>query len=220
MIKPITFLWKQLNGPQITAICKAIYNWIKESLDTTLDYFDNLSIATANDDHLTTIGTLQSVIRPLISEEVAKSFWFTDGKTTSTGHGFSSESGSVAVGGKFTDYYSDIDLTNSHYLPESYYRPLLKCIYESEGELGSLMFLDNLCKLFYNTYRPGDDLDYKIEFVSTITEDRSYGDIRLYIGNQNHWLDTSIYVYATLNAVAKSGYNPTPTIVVELADVN
>ena len=42
MIRPIEFLWRQLNGPQITAVVKAAYNWCVQQFDATMDYFNNL----------------------------------------------------------------------------------------------------------------------------------------------------------------------------------
>ena len=64
MIGPISFLWKQLNGPQITAFTKSVYNWAVDEFDRSLEYLNNLSISTANSKHLSFLGMLANFSRP------------------------------------------------------------------------------------------------------------------------------------------------------------
>ena len=66
MINPISFLWRQFCGPQVVGIMQGLYAYFKESYDTTLEYFRNMSIASATSEHLTVRGALGGVARPLV----------------------------------------------------------------------------------------------------------------------------------------------------------
>ena len=80
MIRPIEFLWRQLNGPQITAVVKAAYNWCVQQFDATMDYFNNLTIATANGAHLSLFGMMANFARPYIRPSAG--YYLCDGNTS------------------------------------------------------------------------------------------------------------------------------------------
>ena len=86
MINPVKYFWEQFNGPQITAIVKAVYEWLKVSFDSTLDYFNGWSIKTVNGKHLTTIGILMGIGRPILRRISSTEFFFTNSE-----HGESEE---------------------------------------------------------------------------------------------------------------------------------
>ena len=153
MINPISFLWKQLNGPQISAICNAIWQYFKDSYDNLLDYFYNLSIANANDSHLTFIGLLQGLARPLTDIPSVK--YITMGEEygyiddpDSPGHkipdsqyptpyGFSElgdEQSEVARGGRFPAEDGITD--GKRYISSYVFRALLAGNAASKGALG------------------------------------------------------------------------------------
>ena len=60
-LKPVHFLWKQLNGPQITAIVDALYELLRDMFNPIINYLTTFSINTANDIHLTFIGICSGI---------------------------------------------------------------------------------------------------------------------------------------------------------------
>lgn len=203
MIKPINFLWKQLNGPQITAYAQGMYSFIKDSFDSHFDYFRNFNIETANGSHLTTIGRWLGIVRPLLSEARARNFYFTEEKEHPSKNGFSEAPGPDQVGGKF----SDVGAANTGltYLPDPYFRVLLGCIADSEGYPGSLRLLDDICANFFDVYRPGDAKDYRIVWLPN-------GDIELHLGDTVFWDINTIYIESTLISIIESYYGPEPQV--------
>lgn len=211
MIAPINFLWKQFNGPQITAICKSIYNWLKASFDTKLNYFNTFSIDTANDSHLTTIGTLMGIKRPVVSISDADAFWFTEIKETGSTQGFSDIESTT--GGKFTA----INPTgiNASYISAEYYRPLLKTITEGKGYPGSLVLLDEICSYFYETYRPGETKSYGIYHVPDNLEvEKGYmiGDVIVYLDGTVKWKGLAFYINSVMEILNLYAYAPLPSL--------
>ena len=55
------YIAKQLNGPIISAFFKAVYNFFHSYMDYHVRYFENLSIETANTNHLKFIGNLMGL---------------------------------------------------------------------------------------------------------------------------------------------------------------
>lgn len=210
MIAPINFLWKQLNGPQITSVTKAIYNWVKDSFDSLLNYFNNFSITNATDDHLTTIGTLLGIKRPLVSLQAAQAFFFTEQKETDSTRGFSENKG--GVGGTFA--VLDSTGMDARYLDAPYYRHLIHSIVESKGYPGSLVLLDDVCASLYDMYRSGE-YDYKIQHILKIDKvhhDGTIGDILLYIGKIGDWTNYAYYIDSIMQVLNIYAYAPLPQV--------
>lgn len=210
MIAPINFLWKQLNGPQITAFCRAVYLWIKDLFDDKLDYFNTFSIDTANDEHLTTLGTLMGIKRPMIGVQNNEDFWFTNTKEKST-RGFG-DIGSD-VGGLFSS--PDPTGMNASYIGEEYYRPLLKTVATGKGMPGSLVLIDEICAYFYDTYRQGEQKNYLLYHEpDNLDAEQGYmvGDILLFLGRIEDWGSTSFFIHSIMNVLNLYAYAPLPSL--------
>lgn len=213
MINFIQSLWKQLNGPQITAVFRAIYDFIKEAFDDTMNYLNTLSIETATSEHLTFIGSLMGIPRPIISLFERAFFFFTEAPEHNSNNGFSSLD-DIYVGGQFTakDYEPLYDI-----IPESIFRIILKTASLSEGEFGSLIFLDDLLYAIrlYDNLQP--DYLYNISFIqdNNNTFDLTYGDIMIYLGKTKSWRNISS-CEALLQALAETMYTPVPRILYAL----
>ena len=78
MILPVKFLWEQLDGPQITAIENALFQYFTDIFDTKLDYLSTMNVDTANDSHLTFLGILANFVRPVITVPDREFFYFTN----------------------------------------------------------------------------------------------------------------------------------------------
>lgn len=211
MIAPINFLWKQFNGPQIIAFCRAIYNWLKNAFDPTLNYFNTFSIDTATDDHLTTIGTLMGVKRPLIDTSGAEeTFQFTATKESSI-NGFGNDE--KTFGGKFADV-TKLEEQNT-YISDEYYRPLLKTISTGKGLPGSLILIDEICSYFYDTYRPNDTKDYWIYHeLDNLDAEKGYmvGDILLFLDYIGDWGNNALFIHAIMDVLNLYSYAPLPSL--------
>lgn len=213
MIAPFRFLWKQLNGPQITAICTAIFRYLKRQLDTTLDYLNTFSVDTANDDHLSLIGMIAGLVRPIVDFSPADMFWFTDhGPLHNSARGFA-DLEERSIGGRFSDL-NDPTTTRVHeLLPAHDYRKLLKVWTDSDFDGTSLAFLDTVLDIIWKDTRYTDSA-YVINIrdsVATI-ENRSYGDVEIDLGNAAEWEDRITYVRGMLEGIATTLYNPIPRI--------
>lgn len=175
-IPPISFLWKQLNGPQVVAFCKAIYEYLREMFDTNINYWSGISIATAKDDYLIELGALAGFPRAIVERYPNDPVMFTKeyyGPGSAAGGicGFGFSDGlkhgpSNGDGGRFNDVR---DKKIKALIPANTYRRALEAFVHSDGEMGSLVLLDdimgsqigegnpdNAYNFDYNTVAPGD----------------------------------------------------------------
>ena len=216
MILPVRYLWQQLDGPQITGICKAIEEYWKTIFDTKLDYFNNISIETANDAHLTLFGLLSGLIRPTISEPDRDYFYFTENPETDASHGFS-DLADPSIGGKFSKLDSGGGIHNVS-LDTEFYRALLRAWTEGEGEIGSLMLLDDICaELTKLDIGPDVTPFYQFSFMEgdDIPADRAPGDVFIDMRSMEAW-HNPLHVYAVLNGIGNSVYAPQPRLFISL----
>lgn len=216
MILPIRYLWEQLNGPQVTGICKAIEDYWKMVFDNKLDYFNTLSVNTANDAHLTLFGLLSGLVRPTISEPDRDYFYFTENAEQNVSHGFS-DLNNLSVGGRFSKLDSGAGIHNVS-LDTEHYRALLRAWTEGEGEIGSLELLDDICaELTKLDLGPGVEPFYRFSFMSgdNIPNDRAPGDVFLDMRSMDSW-HNPLHIYAVLNGIANSVYAPQPRIFISL----
>lgn len=214
MIHPFRFLWKQLNGPQITAICTAIYRWIKNKFDTTLDYLNNFSIETANDTHLSLIGMIMGLVRPIVDFSPITMFWFTDhGPLHNSEHGFSGSEQYPEFGGKFSDIHDPTTVRLHEALPARFYRPLLKLWVDSSLDGASLAFLDNVLDILWQELRHSPS-EYKINIRDSVSiiDNRSYGDVEIDLGPLSAWEDAVTYVRGMMEGIVTTLYNPLPRV--------
>ena len=215
MILPIQYLWKQLDGPQVTGITKAIEEYWKQLFDQKFDYFNNLSVNTANNDHLTLLGLLSGLVRPVIQEPDATYFYFTENAEHPVDHGFS-DLQSLEIGGRF----SKIDVKGVHNvsLDEEHYRALLRAWTTGEGEIGSLELLDDICaELTKVDIGPDVTPFYRFDFMEgdDIPSDRAPGDVFIDMRSMTDWRNP-LHVYAVLRGIGDSVYAPQPRLFISL----
>lgn len=152
MIKEQRFLWKQMDGPQGNGIVTAIFNYFKEKFNTTLNYFDTLSIATANEQHLMFIGALMGIRRPFVANAMYydKLFKFTNTMLENEPSGFATIYTSAEGVGGFLDVdlssYEDND--NYELLRLADYRYVLLKVAELSGQTHSMVLLDAIVSAF------------------------------------------------------------------------
>lgn len=215
MILPIQYLWKQLDGPQVTGIAKAIEEYWKNLFDRKFDYFNNFSVETANNDHLTLLGLLSGLIRPVIMEPDMDYFYFTENYENPVVHGFS-DLENLSQGGRF----SKVDVQGVHNvsLDEEHYRALLRAWTTGEGEIGSLMLLDDICNELTKTDL-GPDVTpfYEFDFMAgdDIPTDRAPGDVFVDMRSMADWANP-LHIYAVLRGIGDSAYAPQPRLFISL----
>ena len=213
MILPIKYMWEQLDGPQVTAIHTAVYEYWKQQFDRVLDYLNNLSVDTANDAHLTFLGILGNFIRPVITVPDRDYFYLTEIPYHDSTRGLASL-GNRKVGGRLTSKGGAT--TEARPVNTEYYRALLKAYEQSEGELGSLVLLDDICSALAKLDNPQSPATYTFEFMEEdIPAGRAPGDLFIDIGGMNDW-NNPLQVYAVLRGLAQSSYYPLPQVYVSL----
>lgn len=214
MILPIQYLWKQLDGPQVTGIAKGIEEYWKTLFDDKLDYFNNISIDTANDDHLTLMGLLSGLIRPVIQEPDKIFFYFTEMVEHNFSHGFSDLDHPELGGGLFSKV--DKKSLQNVTLDTEYYRALLRAWDHGQGEIGSLMLLDDICAEL-TALDVGGDPVYRFTIMEgdDIPVDRAPGDVYIDMGNAEDW-NNPLHVYAVLNGIGNTAYAPQPRLFISL----
>lgn len=216
MIIPIKYLWEQLDGPQVTAFTTAIFEYMKSIFDDKLEYFNNISIKTANNQHLTLLGLLSGLVRPTVSEADKNYFYFSEEPEHPVEHGFSALT-NRARGGRFVGIGVGQG-THNVSLNEAHYRALLEAWLESDGELGSLELLDTICYKL-SQLDLGDDVTpfYTFEFMSgdNVPAGRAPGDVFIDMGTMSQW-NNPLHVYAVLRGIANSIYAPQPQIFVSI----
>ena len=210
MILPINFLWQQLNGPQITAISQAIYEYWKQMFDNRLDYLNNLTVDTATDSHLNLFGIIANFVRPVIQVADKDFFLFTEHPEHDNDKGFSSL-GARSIGGRFVGMAGAT--TGARALDTEFYRLLLKTFSQSEGEIDSLVLLDDLCHALSVKDGSAGTSSYEFSFVEDVEQGtgRGPGDLYIDIGSVADWINP-LQIYAILTGLSKSVFWPLPRI--------
>lgn len=207
MIQPIQFLWRQLNGPQITAITQAIYHWIKDMFDDILDYFKYFRISSATFEHLQTIGVLNSFPLPILVKYNGQFFFFTYEKEHDAEKGFASLD-DRSVGGKFSSM--EEHTKTEMYLDAESYRTLLQAVIEIDAKPNSLRYLDTICKTLVELN--GEEGAY----YRFVYDERNPGSITVFLGGENLWTDPTMSK-ALIETLAKTIYYPEPILVPQLS---
>lgn len=214
MILPENYIWEQLDGPQITAIRRAIYEWCVDQTAPYFNYFNNLAIDTANSEHLSYLGILAGVPRPVINHIDLTLFYFTEHLQTNFIYGFSSLA-DIGVGGRVTELGQVYDTTSTILLPDEPFRCILKAYADSEGEIGSLRMLDDILDALRQLF--GSTAVYDFNIRTTATDDRLPGDIEISLDDSTKWNQPEAIIEA-LRAIANTLYNPDPRLFVSFSD--
>lgn len=182
MINQEKVLWRQLNGPQITAIENSLWDFQIKKYDAVLDYLNRLSIETANSEHLDFIGRLMRIPRAVIITNK----YFDDLLLFSAEHesdlynAFSGYSnGEWVNAGPFGfDFESKQDAYEP--IDDDTYRKVLSALAKYHGHSKSLEFIDFLCSQFL--IQQTQDGTVRVSYQ--IVEDQLIpGDIQIRISN-------------------------------------
>lgn len=214
MILPVKFLWEQLDGPQITAIENALFQYFKDIFDTKLDYLSTMNVDTANDSHLTFLGILANFVRPVITVPDREFFYFTNEAEHGSAHGFA-EINDRAIGGRFVG--PEGVTSEARPINTEHYRILLKSYIEGDGELGSLTLLDDICYALSVQDQPTLAPSYRFEFMEgdNIPTGRAPGDMYIDIGTMEDW-NNPLQIYAILRGLGDSTYWPVPQLFISI----
>lgn len=210
MLRPLRFLWEQFNGPQVTALFTAIFRYLQDQFNTTIDYFRHLDIYTANDAHLTLIGMLMGIPRPLIFAANPEFFLFTKEPGTDKERGFA-DLANRAVGGVFSDMSEAV--STAQLMPKEYFRRVLVSWLENKDVApNSLIFIDTVIHDAWDSIHPGEPSPITIKYITP--EDgnlgRTYGDIDVTMGRIYQWgTDTTAFLWqACFTSVFNNLLNP------------
>lgn len=216
MILPIRYMWEQLNGPQVSALSNALFEYWKSIFDTKLDYFNTISVETASDIHLTLLGLLSGLVRPNISEPDREYFYFSEYDEHNFEHGFG-DLDDAQVGGKLTKLDSGGGIHNVS-LDAEHYRALLRAWVSGDGDIGSLQLLDDICNEL-TKLDLGPDVQPFYDFVfmegDDIPTDRAPGDVYIDMRSADNW-NNPLHVYAVIQGIANSAYAPQPRVFVSI----
>lgn len=215
MILPVRYMWEQLNGPQVSALSDALFSYWKSIFDDKLNYINTISVETASDAHLTLLGLLAGLVRPTIEEISSDSFYFTEHAEQNFYHGFS-ETEDRAVGGKFSKLSGKTNMHNAS-LNEEYYRALLRAWVNGEGDVGSLMLLDDMCAELTKLDLGDIEPFYKFSFMEgdDIPEDRAPGDVYIDMKQAADWA-SPLQVYSVIQGIGDSAYAPQPRLFISI----
>lgn len=209
MIRPINFLWKQLNGPQITAIVKSLQQWCIGQFDALLEYFNNLNIDNAGTYHLSLMGQIANLARPFVSIPDKNFFWFTAEPQKNFEHGYASLE-DRGIGGKFIDLQKLLDTYHGLPLTDEYFRVLLKTYTNSEGEVGSLKLIDDIVYALMQKYGT-TKTNYRLDIMTILETNRDYGDLFINLGREDSW-NSWEQVIVSIKAIGDTLYAPLPRI--------
>lgn len=216
MILPVRYLWEQLDGPQVSALSDALFEYWKAVFDNKLEYFNNISVNTASDIHLTLLGLLSGLVRPNITEPDREYFYFTEFPENPTEHGFS-DLENLAVGGRLSKLDKGTGTHNTS-LDAEHYRALLKAWINGEGDIGSLMLLDDICNELTKIDLGNTPPFYQFIFMEQgpdLPTDRAPGDVYVDMRSAQSW-SNPLHIYAVLQGIADSAYAPQPRLFISL----
>lgn len=208
-IPPISFLWRQLNGPQVVAFCRAIFEWFRKLFDPNLNYWSNISIETAAEDYLTELGALAGMPRAVVERYENDPVVFTKeyygpGSPAQGICGFGFSDGfkhgpSNNDGGRFNDVR---DKKIRTLISAATYRKALRAFCDSHGEVGSLVLLDDIMNSQLGEGNPDNAYNFDYDTIAP-------GDIILRFFAVREWPDGLSAPYL-MSALADGPYAPVP----------
>jgi hypothetical protein len=201
LIRDEPLLWKQLDGPQANAIIEGQYLYTKDMFDPLLDYYDGLSLETANSDHLTQMGRLMGVRRPMMYSQgrFTHMFRFTHYPQSDSYEAGFSEVGDGMDGGWLDDTSHEEDDALLVPLDAENYRKLLIAVSRSDGELGSLKLIDDIAYEFCGPH-------YTLSWIPEGYPQRLF----LYMTRAD------LTVYSIMRSLAEGLWAPIPGVLVDM----
>lgn len=145
-----TDLAYQFSGPYVQAFVTAVQNQLDKN-QWIIDYIATLSIDTADDTRIMTIGGIIGMPWPSAPSSAFDEAGFTFGVAAAfplidTAHGFAPHDGSY--GGLFSSVFPTV----GNLIPISAYRQLLKAVAKLKHDGLTLVTIDGICQLFGNNY--------------------------------------------------------------------
>lgn len=225
MINPLRFLWKQLGGPQISAYCQGVFEYFKYTYDSVMDYLYQLKIANATSSHLTMIGALQGVARPIV--EVAAGRWslfstiarppedryYPHDPYDQSEHGLS-DLADMSVGGLLSEIGTETTYKNQ-YISDPLFRIILQASSDSRAQPGSLVWLDDVMyALWEKQHLTTMDAPYTFDFMDAAEatqHNRGQGDLLVNMGREVYW-SLATEILAELQVLGRTLYYPNPTV--------
>lgn len=237
MINPISFLWRQFSGPQITAICQALWQYFVTSFDTILDYFNAVTPTTANTQHLTLLGSLHGLSRPLIPIPDEDKFIFVEPYDYELGYGveqstwteshmipkdagFPSTHGLGSLNSRNTGgVFSDLaDTTGYSHIADYIFRAFLQGSIDSEGYLGGLKTLDDMLYAAWNKDHPNTIPAYIFRWARLdINPTYNQADVFVDLGVSGDWAQP-YQIQAEIKLLGHTVYYPIPRIIPVLTE--
>lgn len=219
MIVPFSWMWEQLNGPNISAIKDALYAYLYEQFNIRLDSLNDLSIDTADSALLTVFGMLMGVPRPIVIRQSDNNrMMFASSYYNPTNYGFSEKSGqwhkTDNIGGTFAQTWETGE-DSGDYAPTNWYRAVLKAYAGSDGRMGSLTLLDDIVTAIREVDTQGAIPDHRFEFFTNTDDVHAAGDFDVFLTTVNGWSDIDI-ASTLLESLIYGGYAPVPRGVVSM----
>lgn len=231
-------MWRQFNGPQITAVCNAIFEYFQDTYDKTLEYLGKFKISTANESHLTFLGILAGYARPLIPIPDEQMFWWGEefgyiddpdqpghlipDSQYPVEHGFNeselvdgASSSMSLVGGKLDEVSANDE--GYSYLPGYIFRAFLQGNAISQGANASLVTLDNQLNEVWKIEHDVTAPVYRFNFIEASNPRYTVGDIFVDLGVTGDWA----YPYETQAEIKLLGstlFYPIPRIIPQLRE--
>lgn len=223
MIIDFSWLWEQLDGPNVSAIRDGVFSYMKEYFDIRLDTLNDLSIASADTDLLTTLGLLAGLPRPVIQDIKAAHFFFADEYYNPTDRGYAESywtpamGGNPPAGGQFTELWETGE-ESGFYAPTAWYRAMLTTYVDSHGRDGSLALLDEIITAMRKQDNSEAHPDHMFIFFDDIDAVHSTGDFQLFLTSPVLW--TSIEIASQLlESLIYGAYAPVPRGTVRIDDI-
>lgn len=239
MIQPLQFVWKQFTGSQVGAVCHGVWKYFKDNYDTTLEYWRNLTIDTANNSHLTLIGILQGLARPLIPLPDEKYLLLSETYNMVPGHGvlpgedtsdwkipdaeYPSVRGlATQEGYPFEEGFGVFDeiqtIGGYQCVGSEIFRRILKGNSESDGYLGSLVALDDILYELWRYNHAEIEPVYRFNWCKLEANPlNTPGDIIVDLGTSGDWY-SGYEIAAEIRVLGRTIYYPIPRIIAKLVE--
>lgn len=216
MLRPLRFLWKQFNGPQVSALFTPVFRWLQGQFNDNIDYLNKFDLTSSTEEHLTLVGACMGIIRPLVVIPSGKFFLFTRDPEHDSDHGLS-DLNNLSVGGLFSSLEEDLRSKSTVLCPATYYKRILESYRDNDDAKNSLAFvLDTVISIWQEMHPTSDPtlsgigLHWYTETDVAFGVTRTYGDIEVLMGERRNWGDddTSVIWQGVLQGVFRELFAP------------